>query len=91
MKYENAHNILPKDVVEFIQQYIDGTYLYIPRKSENRKAWGDHTGVKTILQIRNRGIYYRYVEGESVRELSQQHFLTEQSIRRIIREEKKKR
>lgn len=91
MKYENAHNILPKDVVEFIQQYIDGTYLYIPRKSENRKAWGEHTGVKKNLLIRNRGIYYRYVEGESVRALSQQHFLTEQSIRRIIREEKKKR
>ncbi|MEJ8546261.1 CD3324 family protein [Brevibacillus borstelensis] len=90
MKHEKAQNILPKHVVEFIQQYIDGTYVYIPRKSENRKAWGELTGAKTDLKIRNQHIYKSFLKGDSISELSQRHHLTEQSIRRIIREEKKK-
>ena len=90
MKYKKAQNILPKHVVDLIQQYIDGTYVYIPRKSENRKAWGEQTGVKTILKTRNHNIYKSYMKGDSIRKLSQRYYLTEQSIRRIIREEKKK-
>ena len=34
MKYSNAHSILPVDIVKIIQQYVDGEYLYIPRKEE---------------------------------------------------------
>ncbi|MCH5139151.1 DNA-binding response regulator, partial [Clostridiaceae bacterium UIB06] len=30
MRYEKAQNILPQDVIELIQQYVDGGYLYIP-------------------------------------------------------------
>ena len=40
MKYKNAQNILPKEIIKIIQQYVDGSYLYIPRKDENRKSWG---------------------------------------------------
>ncbi len=35
MKYEKAQNILPEDVIELIQEYIDGGYLYIPRKGSD--------------------------------------------------------
>lgn len=28
MKYEKVQNILPEDVIELIQEYIDGRYLY---------------------------------------------------------------
>jgi hypothetical protein len=38
MNYENAKNILPQYIIEIIQEYIDGKYLYIPRKSENKKS-----------------------------------------------------
>ena len=38
MKYENANNILPSDIVEILQEYIDGEYLYIPRKDSNKKS-----------------------------------------------------
>ena len=37
MKYEKAQNLLPKDIVELLQQYADGKYIYIPRKAENKK------------------------------------------------------
>lgn len=90
MKYEKAQNILPEDVVELIQQYIDGGYLYIPRKSENRKAWGEDSGVKRQLKNRNRDIYNFYKKGLTVKALTKKYYLTEQSIRRIIRDEKNK-
>ena len=34
MKYEKAQNVLPVELITIIQQYTDGTYLYIPRKAE---------------------------------------------------------
>lgn len=88
MKYEKAQNILPHDIVELIQQYVDGSYLYIPRKSNNKKAWGEHSGIKNSLKKRNKMIFNRYKQGLTVKELSMQFYLTEYSIRRIIRKEK---
>lgn len=43
-KYVNAKNILPSELVEEIQKYIDGSHIYIPQKS--RKSWGSNTGIK---------------------------------------------
>ena len=37
MRYQKANEILPENLVELIQKYIDGGYVYIPRKQENRK------------------------------------------------------
>lgn len=88
MKYENAQNILPDDVIELIQQYADGQYLYIPRKSGNKKAWGESSGTRVSLRNRNKEILKRYNQGESIKDLTKQYYLTEQSIRRIIRNEK---
>lgn len=88
MKYEKAQNILPQDIIELIQQYVDGGYLYIPRKSESKKSWGENSGIKGSLKKRNNEIYNKYSNGVSIRDLSEQFYLTEDSIRRIIRGEK---
>lgn len=32
MKYIKAQDVLPEEIVKIIQEYIDGEYLYIPRK-----------------------------------------------------------
>ncbi|MBV7275977.1 DNA-binding response regulator [Clostridium sp. PL3] len=88
MKYEKAQNILPEDIIKLIQQYIDGGYLYIPRKSDSKKAWGENSGIKNSLKERNKEIFIRYSKGVSVEELTEQFYLTEYSIRRIIRKEK---
>jgi Mor family transcriptional regulator len=88
MKYEKAQNILPQDIIELIQQYVDGGYLYIPRKSDSKKAWGENSGIKSSLKKRNKEIFNRYRQGVSVEELTEQFYLTEYSIRRIIRTEK---
>lgn len=54
MKYEKAQNILPQYIVNLIQEYLDGGYLYIPRKNENKKSWGEISGAKSNLRKRNK-------------------------------------
>lgn len=88
MKYKNAQNILPKEIIKIIQQYVDGSYLYIPRKDENRKNWGENSGFKNELTERNTQIYNSFNSGSSVKELANEYYLTQNSIRRIIREYK---
>ena len=34
VSYTNADRILPRELLDAIQQYADGVYLYIPRKAE---------------------------------------------------------
>lgn len=54
MRYQKANDILPENLVELIQNYIDGGYVYIPRKQENRKNWGEASLAKEELRERNR-------------------------------------
>ncbi len=88
MKYTNAKSILPEELLTLIQDYIDGEYLYIPRKQENQKSWGEKNGAKKGLLERNRDIYEHYLAGIPISELAHLHFLSEKSIRRIIAQQK---
>lgn len=88
MKYIKAQDVLPKEVIELIQKYVDGGFIYIPRKNGEQKAWGENSGIKESLKERNRRIYGEYKAGAPVSELSKIHYLSEQSIRRIISQEK---
>ena len=88
MKYVKANNVLPEEIIEIIQEYIDGEYLYIPRKAENVVSWGEKNGSKHRFKKRNREIYVKYSSGVRVSHLAEEYFLSEQSIRRIISKEK---
>ena len=57
MKYVKAIDVLPQEIIEIIQNYVDGEYLYIPRKNDNKKSWGEKSGIKNILKERNIEIY----------------------------------
>lgn len=88
MKYEKAQNILPYGIIELIQNYMDGGYIYIPRKNENKKSWGENTETKRYLKVRDKEIFNKYSSGVSIKSLSEQYFLTEGSIRRIIKKQR---
>ena len=88
MKYEKAQNILPHGIIELIQKYTDGGYIYIPRKNENKKSWGENTETKRYLKTRDKEIFKKNSSGVPVKILSKQYFLTESSIRRIIRNQR---
>lgn len=90
MKYLKAHKVLPPEMIELIQQFVDGQFLYIPRKNGEKKSWGENSGTKNALKDRNALIYMEYKNGISVTRLSESYFLSEQSIRRIISQEKQR-
>ena len=84
MRYIKAEDILPEDVVELIQQYVDGETIYIPRKAENRLTWGCRTSYKAELKQRNERIHQEYASGATICMLSKRYHLSEKSIRRIL-------
>lgn len=88
MGYRKAEEILPVEIIELIQQYVDGASIYIPRKQENRQEWGAKTSYKCELRERNRMIYREYLSGVTVCDLAERYYLSEKSIQRIIRQEK---
>ncbi|WP_195989023.1 CD3324 family protein [Clostridium sp. D53t1_180928_C8] len=88
MKYKKAQDILPQDLIVKLQEFMDGGYLYIPRKEENKKSWGDNTEIKKDLLKRNKKIYNDFNNGMTVKQLSTKYYLVENSIRRILREYK---
>lgn len=89
MKYKKAQDILPQDLVLKLQEFFDGGYIYIPKKDDNKKYWGDNTGIKNNLKERNNNIYNDFNNGMTVTELSNKYYLVDNSIRRILREYKK--
>ena len=89
MKYIKAQDVLPEDILKMIQEYVDGEYLYVPRKKGNQKSWGEKNGIKCTLQVRNQEIYQRYLNGITIPILAEEYYLSEKSIRRIISEQKR--
>ena len=90
MKYINAQDILPQEILENIYEYMDSGYLYIPRKIEEKKPWGEHSGLKLEISKRNLDIYEKYLDNKTVDKLAKEYYLSESSIRRIILQCKKK-
>lgn len=88
MGYIRAEEILPVEIIEQIQKYVDGANIYIPRKQEHRQEWGAKTAYKCELQNRNQLIYKAFLAGKTVNELAETYYLSEKSIQRIIRQQK---
>lgn len=88
MGYVRAEEILPVEIIELIQQYVDGENIYIPRKSSNRQAWGAGTQIRQELLQRDRQIYEEYLAGSRMEELADKYYLSEKSIQRILRVQK---
>jgi Mor family transcriptional regulator len=84
MSYIKATDVLPEEVLDLIQKYIEGEYIYIPKKECNRKIWGQTTKSKEKTSARNADIYKIYEEGVSAKVLSEMYYLSLKSIQRII-------
>lgn len=83
MAYQNGKDILPAELLQQVQEYIQGELLYIPR-NEERAGWGAVNGTRDKLSERNREILGHYLQGASIRELSARYHLSEDSIRKIL-------
>lgn len=90
MSYRNAQEILPQELTELIQQYVDGDFLYIPRKDEGRRKWGEGTNIRSELAQRDEQIYEDHLQGIPVAELAEKYFLSPKSIQRIVYRQRKR-
>lgn len=89
MRYKNATQHLPKELLEQVQQYADGEFLYIPRIKGSKKEWGEKTATRRELKARNERIYKEYLAGERAHTLSRRYFLSIKSIQRIVASQKR--
>ena len=52
MKYRNATDIFPDELLREIQKYSAGELIYIPQDRE-RKQWGSNSGARSYYTERN--------------------------------------
>ncbi len=89
MSYANARDIFPEEILELIQNYVEGEYIYIPKKAGNKFGWGELTNSKNELCNRNEHIYEDHLNGENIQSLSKKYYLSTKTIQRIILEKRK--
>ncbi len=84
MGYRKADDILPPSLLLAVQEYIDGAYVYIPRREGRRRPWGTPTRGRQKLRIRNAEIARRRAAGASAHELAAAYFLSVKTIYKIL-------
>ncbi|WP_449620119.1 CD3324 family protein [Robertmurraya sp. Marseille-Q9965] len=82
MKYTNATKVLPEELIEEIQKYVQGETLYIP-KLEYQK-WGTSSGGRRMLDRRNRNIRNSFRNGISIQQLAKDYHLSIETIKKIV-------
>ena len=83
MKYENAREILPASLLKEVQKYAEGKAVYIPKR-EKTKGWGEASGYREKLNKRNAIICSKYAAGAGIMELSEEFYLSPESIKKIV-------
>ena len=84
MSYANARDIFPDEILEIIQNYVDGEFIYIPKKEKNKIAWGELSNSKNELLKRNTSIYEDYLMGMCTQSLSEKYYLSPKTIQSSI-------
>ena len=75
---------LPAELIEKIQEYVEGETVYIPKKTGNRRKWGECSENQASLAERNAEIHRKYTEGKSVKSLSEEDYISTQGIYKIL-------
>ena len=86
MSYIKAEDILPKELLETIQQYVDGQLIYIPCKE--KQEWGSRTNAKVFFRERNERIFKAFQSGTGLKDLAINFSLSEKSIQRILHDQR---
>jgi Mor family transcriptional regulator len=86
--YKKASDVLPRELVQIIQEYVDGDFVYIPRKKGSELSWGEKNGTRQAFKDRDQMIYRQFIKGASKAQLAEVYHLSLKSIERIIYKEK---
>ncbi|MCM1989730.1 CD3324 family protein [Oceanirhabdus seepicola] len=84
MKYLNASDILPDELLKEIQKYTQGKAIYIPKDNE-RKKWGEGSGARSYYERRNEEIRMKFTKNNvPIEQLANDYCLSVQTIRKIL-------
>jgi Mor family transcriptional regulator len=83
LDYKKGAEVLPARLLKEIQEYVEGSLVYIPKKS-SRAGWGDVSGARSTIDQRNKVIYSLFSRGETISELADQFHLGEDTIKKIV-------
>lgn len=83
MKYRNAAEILPENLLVEIQKYVKGDLLYIPNVARS-KRWGENSGSRTYYLKRNNEIKKLYQDGTSISHIADIYGLSIETVKKII-------
>ncbi|WP_240903896.1 CD3324 family protein [Chengkuizengella sediminis] len=70
MKYVNANEVFPKELIIEMQKYAQGQIVYIPKPEGNHKKWGENSGNRQFLKQRNQTIREEFKKGATIIGLS---------------------
>ncbi|GAA0220358.1 CD3324 family protein [Metaclostridioides mangenotii] len=84
MKYTNAADVLPEELLNEILNYVNGELLYIPVAGKKQK-WGENSGSRDYYNKRNSEIIYLYESGVSITEIAKKYCLSYDSVRKIVK------
>ncbi len=84
MKYRNAKDIFPDELLKEIQKYSSGELIYVPEEG-TPKSWGSKSGARAYYIERNSAIRRKFHQEEKkISELADEYGLTTDTIRRIL-------
>jgi Mor family transcriptional regulator len=83
LKYINAAEVLPDNLLNEIQRYVNGEVLYIPSIKKEIK-WGDKNGTRQFFESRNRAIKQKFQNGNTIEQLAQDYGLAYETVRKIV-------
>jgi len=83
LNYKKGTEVLPARLLKEIQEYAEGSLLYIPKKSD-KAGWGCVSGARGSIDQRNKEIISLFEQGVTISELSEQFHLGEDTIKKIV-------
>ncbi len=85
MKYRNAGEFLPRELLTELQKHAEGELIYVPYKAESKAGWGTRNGSRERYALRNMQMVRHYQQGHTVEELARKFFLSQDSVKKILR------
>jgi len=83
LDYKKGSEVLPARLLKEIQEYVEGSLLYIPKKT-SKASWGSKSGARQLIDRRNSTINTLFERGVSIADLAEQYHLGEDTVRKIV-------
>jgi Mor family transcriptional regulator len=85
MKYYRSDSIFPPELLREMRQYITEGIVYFPKPKGERLSWGEASGERERLTVRNSEIKSLYqTKRMTHEELAERYHLSVETIRNII-------